>query len=391
MEYFGCIKPILIEEGNVKKTADFLIKNKLYKEATKKRYYFSDHFNDEEDSCKNDLNNNNTIQAGQVFVPTVIMFTKEVSKQLWQQLKKDIKRYIKIQIKDKVDLNDLLQSEIILSKLEPTNILLDDVYSSFINNYYELILFEKCSFYDNFNEQIFGLDFYKQKEVALKHYKKIYKSLFEDNITYMPDDFCDSDDFENDIVTIDNKLRMVCNNKLKFQHKLAVINPFIEYLIGNKLIFSRKYYERNIEIIKEILKYESSKTIMIELNTKYEFEEDFYFINTIEDKMKYEKYSKIFNSFKAYKFTNISISDYDGDIKAYIESLYEFLRVNKLINKGKAEFLKYLEYEHNILLTKIIAYINYDNRKDFPVDGKKPNDEHIKRVDIIQEKWSLFP
>lgn len=89
-------------------------------------------------------------------------------------------------------------------------------------------------------------------------------------------------------------------------------------------------------------------------------------------------------------FTNVEIKKYLENVKANIESLYEFLRVNNLINKGKNKFISYLKNEHNIHLTKIIAYINYDNREDFPEGGKKPNDEHEKRVKIITEKWSNF-
>ena len=42
--------------------------------------------------------------------------------------------------------------------------------------------------------------------------------------------------------------------------------------------------------IEEVLTYEAFKSIMIELNNRFKFEEDFYFTNSLDDKKKYEKY-----------------------------------------------------------------------------------------------------
>ena len=394
MKYFGCLKPELIEKFNGKKIANFLIKNKLYEQAIKKQYYITNEFIDEEESSDYNLNNvedkNSTTEAGQFFNLILFEFMKSVSSQLKEQLKNDLNHYLYIGKKNKIDLNTLLINNGKNIKLEPTQILLDDFYESIIDNYNLKILETKFAFYENFNEEIYGEDFNKQKSIALKYYKELHKSLFEDNITYMPNEDYESYDLENNFFKIENKLKIVLCNKLKYQHKLATINPFYEYLTGDNSIFTKAFYIKNDKIIEEVLKYEAQKTIMVELNKKYEFEEDFYFTNRMEEKRKYEEYDEIFNSFKTYKFTDNLIKTFVEDKKANIESLYEFLRVNNLAKKGKGKFFEYLKNEHKIVLTKIVSYINYDDRKDFPVGGKKPNDEHINRVKIIEEKWALF-
>lgn len=394
MIYFGIIKQKIFKNNN--ELAYFLKKNKLYKEAKEKTIYFSHDFQDsliiEQDLKNHSLNEigekNTTLKSVQIFSLTLFEFMKVVSIQLKNQFKNDLNQLSIIEVREKKDLNNLLIDENI--KLEPTNLLLDDLYDSIICHFDHIIQNERTTFYNQFNEQIFGLDFDKQKRIALKHYKKLYNFLFKDNETYMPDDYSDFFDFEIEILKIENKLQMVYCNKLKYQYKLACINPFFEYLNGETSIFLKKYYSKKWSTIEEVLTYEATKSIMIELNNRFKFEEDFYFTNSLDDKKKFEKYDDLFTSFNAFMFTNVEIKKYLENVKANIESLYEFLRVNNLINKGKNKFISYLKNEHNIHLTKIIAYINYDNREDFPEGGKKPNDEHEKRVKIITEKWSNF-
>lgn len=397
MKYFGFIDPKLIKNFNGKTLTDFLIKNKLYEQASDKIYYFSKDYIDDNivvDSSNYRLNeeeyNTNSIETVKVFTLTFFELMNFISAELKKQLKNDLDKYLNIKIKSKFNLNNLLISEGENIKLKPTQNLLDDFYESIVKQFSEKVITKKCEFYEKFNEDIYGLNYNDQRKIALKNYKELYNALFKDKITYMPDVDYESYNFEEELVKIENKLKMVYYNKLKYQHKLATINQFYEYLTGDKSIFSKENFKKHELILLDTLNYEVSKTIMIKLNNEYKFEEDFYFTNTIEDKNKYQEYDKLFNSFKAYKFTEHQIKTFVEDEKANIESLYEFLRVQNLVNKGKNIFLKYLKSEHEISLTKIISYINYDDRKDFPVDGKKQNDEHLKRVKVIEEKWANF-
>lgn len=397
MKYFGIIDPKLIENFNSKTLSDFLIKNKLYEQPSEKIYYFSKDYIDNNTvvvSSNYRLNeekySTNFIGTAQVFSLTLFELMKFISAEIKKQFKNDLNQYLNIKIKSKFNLNNLLISEVENIKLEPTQILLEDFYESLIKKYLIKIDDEKCKFFIVFNEEIYGLNFNEQRKIALKNYKEIYSTLFKDKITYMPDDDYESYDFEDELMKIENKLKIVYYNKLKYQHKLATINQFFEYLTGDKSIFSKQNFKKHELIFLDIIKYEASKSIMIQLNNEYKFEEDFYFTNSLDDKKKYKKYDDLFTSFNAFMFTNVEIKKYHENVKSNIESLYEFLRVNNLINKGKNKFISYLKNEHNIHLTKIIAYINYDNREDFPEGGKKPNDEHEKRVKIITEKWSNF-
>lgn len=385
MQYFGSLKHELIENLDNSKIADILIQNNFFIRPVEKEYIFTD------DIFAIDIAEKTKIsKSTKKFILTLIEFMKLLPKQMEIQLKKDLYKIINIGGENKIDLNNFLIDDGINIYLEPTQNLLDDFYDTIINHFRLIILDNKFSFYEIFNEEIFGLDFNEQKRIALKRYKSSYKNIFYDGITYLSVDDYEDDNFKIDYLKIDNKLKMVYVNKLKYQNKLLKIDSIFKYLTGDESLFRESFYKKNCKVLDEIINYEVQKEIMVELNTKYKFEEDFYFSNTLDDKRNFLDYNKIFNSFKAFKFTNVNIQNFGSDKKAQVESLYEFLRVNNLINKGKIEFLRFLEIEHGIVITKIISYINYDNRKDFPNGGKKPNDAHIKRVQILDEKWTRF-
>ncbi len=394
MKYFGCLKPELIENFNGKKIANFLIKNKLYERVIKEKYELPVVFTNSIESIdidSNEIYNKTTfVKNIQIFFIVLRPFIRSVAIQLNNQLIDDI-NYV-INTKSNYDIQNTIKG--INKELQPTQYLLDDFYQFVIEFYNHIFIDVKCSFFEEFNEETYGLEYNDRKTIALKHYKDIYKSQFENNKLREP---ITIDDLDGDIVNLDidffkteNKLKIVNGSKLRYQHKLTALNSFFEYLIGDESILDTSFYIKNKKIIDQILIYEARKDIMVELNNEFNFEEDFYFTNSMEDKRKYEEYDEIFNSFKAYKFTDNLIKTFAEDEKANIESLYEFLRVNNLAKKGKRKFFEYLKNEHKIVLTKIVSYINYDDRKDFPVGGKKPNDEHIKRVNIIEEKWALF-
>ena len=357
MKYFGFITPELIENFNGKKTADFLIKNKLYEQAIKKQYYFTDHFSDdfidEQGSSHNHLNDieykNSTVKSGKVFFLVLFEFMKSVSAQLNEQLKNDLNQYMNIGEKSKINLNDLLINEGEYIKLEPSQILIDDYYESVVNRFSFKIIDEKCMFFEQYNEEIFGLNFNEQKRITLKHYKEIFKSLFEDNITYLPDDTYNSEgeniSFEIDFLKIVNKLKMVFYNRIKYQHILATINPFYEYLTGNKSIFKEGFYKKNQTIIDQVLIYEAMKEIMVELNKKYEFEDDFYSTNQNDEEKSIEDILQNTGEVKSGKSKNNSSPFIDFirhenkiEIERIIKAQYSDLRGVSL--RYLIEFLK---------------------------------------------------
>nr|WP_315161122.1 hypothetical protein [uncultured Flavobacterium sp.] len=361
MKHFGCLKPELIENYKVKKIASFLIKNKLYQKAVKKIHYFSNDFPDNfiieqglGDYHLNDIQGKNTtIESGQLFFLTLFEFMKLLS----THLKNDLYPYLYIGEKNKIDLNNLLINEGKNIKLEPTKILLDDFYESIIICYRLKIIDIKFIFFENFNEEIFGLDFNTQKSIALKHYKKIYKSIFEDNITYMPDDDYGSYDFENDFLKVENKLKIVACNKIKYQHKLATINPFFEYLTGDKSIFTKAFYKKNVIVIEDTLKYEAKKMIMIELNNKFKFEEDFYFTNQNEARKTIKNFIPTTNEVKfsnsennATPFINFLRHENKIEIEQIIKTHYSDL-------KGVS-----LRYLIEFLIDKQILLLNYGDK-----------------------------
>ncbi|MBC7747787.1 MAG: hypothetical protein H7Z76_04260 [Methylotenera sp.] len=410
MKYFGRLKPKLIENFNGKKIANFLIKNELYEHAIKKQYYFTDDFSDdfidERESSYNYLNdiehNNLTIKSSKVFFLILFEFMKSVSAQLNEQLKKDLNQYMNIGEKSKINLNDLLINEGEYIKLEPSQILIDDFYESVVNRFSCKIIDEKCMFFQQYNEEVFGLNFNEQKRITLKHYKEIFKSLFEDNITYLPDDTYNSEDenisFEIDFLKIENKLKMVFYNRIKYQHILATINPFYEYLTGNKSIFKEGFYKKNQTIIDQVLIYEARKEIMVELNKKYEFEDDFYSTNQNDEEKSIEDFIPSINEIKLVNSKNNStpfidllrhenkieieriIKTHYSDLKGVsLRYLIEFLIDNQilLINYGDKtkiqKSLKMLFNNNDIGTVSSIFDIKIDRLKDRKYLNAKDN------------------
>ncbi|OAB28779.1 hypothetical protein SAMN05444395_102523 [Flavobacterium fryxellicola] len=153
-------------------------------------------------------------------------------------------------------------------KIEPTQSFLDEFYEDLTKKYEDKILSEKYQFYEKFNDDIFGLDHKKQIKLALKSYKEIYKSLHQDDNTFIGNYVGK----KNHDFAIESKLELVVYEKLKYQHSLINLYSYFEYLYGKKSYLKNNFYTINQEIIDSIIKYESRKQIMKDLNDKYNFE-----------------------------------------------------------------------------------------------------------------------
>lgn len=100
-----------------------------------------------------------------------------------------------------------------------------------------------CTFCEKFNEDIYGLEYNKQKKIALKCYKEIYNSLFQNNTTYVLD---------YQVNTYDDLHSRIESLLLSFPEMPDIKGTAAKF---DKLHFNRKnqHYKKTIEIAKVLL------------------------------------------------------------------------------------------------------------------------------------------
>ncbi len=256
--------------------------------------------------------------------------------------------------------------------VDPVEELVDEFYEFIMNIYKYDIATAKLSFFKMFNDAIFGLDFNQQKTIALQHFKEIYDDIYLDAMTLFNEQRS-----ENGIVHSYNysKLQMLSYqyNSFKF-NTISKIN-LNQYLQGNTDYFKKENFYEKFDLAEDVY-FETQLQIVVELNDRFKFEEDLYFTQIRFDKKKFKQYEHIFKTLKSYQFTNDKIRSFTEDYKAHIESLYEVLISNELINNHKKNFMIFLKQEYNLDITKIINY------KD------KVNYIHEERVTLFKSEWT---
>lgn len=258
--------------------------------------------------------------------------------------------------------------------ITPTQDLKNEFYNYILNHFNEAVTEIKCQFYDDFNEEIYGLDLSNQKMIALKHFKEIYN-----DITVKVEDI----KLYNQVISENGVIHTFDYAKLKMLHSQQIINKtnlaiselLEHYLTGNQAFFEENNIIKQYKIVEDLLLFEIWKQVLVELNDRYGFEEDYYFTNKKVDIDKFNKYRHIFKSLESYQFTDRKIKSFEKDKKAHIESLYEVLIMNELIFDEKKIFISFIKEEYNFKPSKIISYVN------------KKNFTHDERVTFFNDEW----
>ena len=256
--------------------------------------------------------------------------------------------------------------------VDPADELVDEYYEFIMNIYKYNIATEKLSFFKEFNDNIFGLDFSQQKTIALQHFKQIYDDIYLDSMT-----FFDEQKSKNGIVHSYNfsKLKMLSYQYASFKFNTISKINLNKYLLGDETFFKKENFCEKFDLTEELY-FESQLQILVELNDRFKFEEDLYFTEIRFDKKKFKKYDHIFKTLQSYQFTNRKIKSLKEDHKAHIESLYEVLSSKELINDHKENFILFLKNEYNLNISKIINY------------EKKVNFLHNERVTLFKSDWA---
>ena len=257
--------------------------------------------------------------------------------------------------------------------VEPSKELVDDFYSFIIDLFKYEIMEERLLFFKLFNDEIYGLDYSEQKKIALNHFNKIYSENYKDVITFFEEKIS-----ENGITHTKSQGRFKMLNGQLNAFKSNLINEIQanEYLTGNKDFFNPKNLSSKFASINDTIIFETWLQILIELNDRYNFEEDLYFTQIRFDKEKFKKYNHIFKTLESYQFTNNKVKSFVADQKAHIESLYKVLIDEKLIIEHKENFMKFLKEEYDLTISKIISYDDSTNYK------------HDERVALFKLEWS---
>lgn len=257
--------------------------------------------------------------------------------------------------------------------VEPTKELVDDFYSYIIDMYKHEINSDKFVFFNMFNDEIYGLLFNKQKKIALNHFLNIFNEKHINVVNFL--ELTTSDKGVNHTHT-GGKLKLLYGQYNAYKRNLIEEIKVNQYLEGNADFFSKvNLFTKYPNIIKTI-SFEICLQILVELNDRFQFEEDVYFTQIRFDKENFKKYNNIFKTLESYQFTNNKIKSFVADQKAQIASLYQVLIDEKLIFEHKENFMKFLKKEYDLTLTKIISY------------DKKINYTHDERVTLFSAEWS---
>lgn len=216
---------------------------------------------------------------------------------------------------------------------EPIKDLKDDYYEFIINMYQIAILELKLPFFKKFNDEIYGLEPKDQKTISLKHFKEIYNSIYLDLITFFKEKTS-----ENGISETQNfsKLEMLNGQYDAFKTDLFNDGGFFYYLIGDKNTYLEFDYKENV-IFKKVIEFEASKQIIVELNSRYGFEEDNYFGNNLK-------------------------VDKKNDSSNAIKSVIEQDHIDQLCNSTNSTppFIDYIRHDNKIDIERIIK-LHYSN------------------------------
>jgi AraC-like DNA-binding protein len=258
--------------------------------------------------------------------------------------------------------------------ISPSKELIDEYYKFIIDLYQSEVLEIKLPFFKIFNDEIYGLELKEQKEKALKYYKEIFNTIYKDVITIY--DKKVSDDGIIHTHTF-NKLKMLYYQLEANKSNLSDTRTSLYYLIGDRKSYIDGNFVEN-ELVSEVLKFEAWKQIVVELNSRFGFEDDYYFTSKFQNDVNFLKYKKIFKRLESYQFTNTKIKNFVDDEKAKSVSLYQALIDLDLITDNKEEFKRFMKTEYDFSPSEIVTY------------EKKINRTHDKRVTQFKDDWQKF-
>lgn len=247
-----------------------------------------------------------------------------------------------------------------------------DEFNDFISKIYKGKLFDTTyNYFTEFNETFYGLDHNDLKKVALSDFNKIYTNLEILHVTLVTETTS-----ENGIrhTHTTGKLFKLYYFQQEIKKSMATTENLINFLTGNKAFYDDDFFEQHVEI-RDAVHLESIKQILVEINDKFNFEDDIYYSKKLSQQFKFKDYNHIFTNLKSYRFTNDMIRKFRKLKRSYIESLYQVLVELDLIKDHKENFCAFIYEEYKFKVTKITTF------------APTKNIQNDKRVKLLTEKW----
>lgn len=259
--------------------------------------------------------------------------------------------------------------------LKPTQEVINVFYDFFKEIFSRNIDHPYLQYFNDFNENIYGLDKTAQREIALQHFNELYKK-----IKVLEASFVKREKDDNGVEQIKslNRFDFLKGRQNGQKQQLATNDNVLEFLHGNETYFKSKQFIDDPNTIK-FIEFESSLKILVSLNSQYKFEDDFHFSDLGLLKSLFEKYRDIFKSFEVFVYTHKKIQSFTENKPAHITSLFVALLEMRFIPNSKTKFMNYVNLEHQITLIRLKYYEPKENRK---------HDARVKEFMADLEKYS---
>ena len=231
-------------------------------------------------------------------------------------------------------------------------------------------------FFNEFNESTYGLDKTAQRNIALQDFKKLYKK-----IKVLKNGFVKREKDDNGVEQVKsmNRFDFIKVRQNAQNQELATTENVLEFLNGNDAYFnSRKFIDNSTT--KQFIEFETSLKILVSLNSKFKFEDDFHFSHLGILKSIFEKHNDTFKSFEVFLYTYEKIQCFTSTKTAHITSLYVALFEMGFIPNSKTGFMKYVNLEHKMELTKL---------KYFQPEENRQHDQRVKEFKDELQEYSI--
>ncbi|TDE07838.1 hypothetical protein [Flavobacterium sandaracinum] len=248
-------------------------------------------------------------------------------------------------------------------------------FNDFIyNTYKHKFIKSKSQYFTDFNETFYGYEYFDLRKVALEEFNEIYKSLNILQVSMVAESIS-----VNGISHTHStgKLFKLHTYHHQVKKKLATTENLTSYLTGDSSYYDATFFSESVET-QDAMYIELMAQILVEINDKYQFEEDLYYSKKTSEAFKYKDFDTIFKNLKSYRFTNSTLVNYKNLKRSHIESLYQVLLEFDLITDNKKNFIDFIKDQYKFKLTKIATFI------------PKENLQNDKRVGALRQRWLNF-
>jgi len=214
-------------------------------------------------------------------------------------------------------------------------------------------------FFNDFNEKIYGLDKTEQRKFALQYFNERFKKTKVLEASFVKRE---KDDNGVEQVKNMNRFDFLKGRQNGQKQQLATTDNVLEFLNGNDDYFKNESFKNDTNN-KQFIEFETNLKILIGLNGQYHFEDDYHFSDLGLMKNLFEKYNDTFKSLKVFLYTHKKILNFTVSKTAQTTSLFDALFEMGFIPNSKADFMKYVNKEHQMKLTKLKYFQPEENRQ----------------------------